>query len=222
MYSSRSRRLYLTCKQDSSLTRCIRLSNDFPYAIVTTLHFIETGNYVCDPQAFARFPLLTTLDFHIHAYLVSSKYDIPELQECALKAYLSIAEYEMQLGFMELSGSRLSGVQDSVSGFSVVPPAEGHVDGKTITTSIDRFLNSLVLLWKKTSNRYDIMRKAVLELIKRNLNKLLRFPFFVTLLEAMVAFGDDVVASLRDDGFEVKAFQIPVGGKQSHAVWFGM
>ena len=186
------------------------------------LHFIETGNYMCDPQAFVKFPLLTTLDFHIHAYLVGSKYDIPELQECALNSYLGIAEYEMQLGFMTLPDNQLSDVQVSLPEFPAVTTAKGYVDEKPILTSIDRFLNSLVLLWKKTNSRYDIMRKAVLELIKRNLNKLLRFPFFVTLLEAMVAFGDDVVASLRDDGFEVKAFQTPVGGRQSHAVWFGM
>ena len=140
----------------------------------------------------------------------------------AFDLFDSIAEHEMQLGFMKSPGSQLSDTQVPIPGFPVATPAGGHVDGKLITTSMDRFLNSLVLLWKKTNNRYDVMRKAVLELIKRNLNKLLRFPFFGTLLEAMVAFGDDVVASLRDDGFEVKAFQIPVGGGQSHAVWFGM
>jgi hypothetical protein len=185
------------------------------------IHFIETGNYMCDPEAFAKHPLLTTLDFHIHAYLIGSKYDISGFRDHAINAYLSIAEHEMKLGFMALSGGRLSDIEVPVPGFPILSAA-GHIDGEPMTMPIDRFLNSVVLLWKNTHSRYDIMRKAVLELIKRDLNKLLRLPFFVTLMTEMVGFGDDVVMSLSDDGFEVKAFQIPVGGRQRHAMWFGV
>lgn len=87
---------------------------------------------------------------------------------------------------------------------------------------MNRFLHSLVLLWKNTQSRYDVMRTAVLELIKRDLSKLLRVPFFITLTMELVGFGDDVLASLGDDGFEVKAFQVPVGGRQTHTMRFGV
>lgn len=186
------------------------------------LHFAETGHYVFDQQAFTKFPLLTTLDFHIHMYLVGSKYGIVALRDCAINAYLSIAEYELELGFLVLSSSCLPDIQIAPPGFPVMTPVSGHVGGGSVITPIDRFLNSLVLLWKNTESRCSAMRKAVLEPIKRDLNKLLRVPFFLTLLQEMVAFGDDLAASLGDDGLEVQAFHVPVGGRQSQTIWFGV
>lgn len=201
---------------------CIRLRNDFPYAITVMLHFIETSHYVFDQQAFAKFPLLTTLDFHIHIYLVGSKYGISALQDCAMNAYLSTAEHEINSGLFALAGGQLSNIQVAVPGFSVMAPTAGHDDGELTMMPIDRFLNSLVLLWKNTQSRYDAMRKAVLELIKHDLNRLLRVPFFVTLMQEMAGFGHDVVASLGDDGLEVKAFQIHAGARQDQTIRFGV
>ena len=183
------------------------------------LYFIENGNYMCNPQAHAEFPLLTTLDYHVHAYLVGSKYGILALQDYAINAYIAIAEHKMKLGFTAPPGGQVSDSQELVPGFSAMPLTEGQVGGELLTVPTDHFLNSLVLLWKSTSTRYDPFRKAVLELTKRELNKLLRIPFFVTLMQEMVGFGDDVVASLGDDGFEVKAFQILVRGR-SRMIWF--
>lgn len=211
----------LTMYQDPDLRRCIRLRDDFPYAISTMLYFIETGNYECNPHAYTAFPLLTPLDYHIHAYLVSSKYGVVALQERALIAYIDNAAQEMKLGFMMLQSGQASDAQKVAPGYSAIPLTGGRVGGELLTMPIDRFLNSLVLLWKNTPSRYDPLRKAVLKLIKRDLNKFLRVPFFVTLMQEMVGFGDDVVASLGDDGFEVKAFQVSIGGR-SQAIRFGV
>ncbi|KAJ4317312.1 hypothetical protein N0V94_004997 [Neodidymelliopsis sp. IMI 364377] len=205
-----------------SYTRCVRLRNDFPYAITSMLHFIETGSYVCDPQAFARYPLLTTLDFHVHAYLVASKYDIAELQDHAIDAYLSIAGHELEQGFMTLSSRQASTVHFPVPDFPIMLHTDGHTDEEPPPTPIDRFLNSLVLLWKNTSTRYDKMRIAVLEVIKRDLNNLLQVPFFLTLMTETVSFGDDVVSSLNEDGFEVHAFQGRISRLQNCGIWFGV
>lgn len=187
----------------------------------TMLYFIETGNYECNPHAYTAFPLLTPLDYHIHAYLVSSKYGVVALQERALIAYIDNAAQEMKLGFMMLQSGQASDAQKVAPGYSAIPLTGGRVGGELLTMPIDRFLNSLVLLWKNTPSRYDPLRKAVLKLIKRDLNKFLRVPFFVTLMQEMVGFGDDVVASLGDDGFEVKAFQVSIGGR-SQAIRFGV
>lgn len=207
--------------QDPSLTRCIRLRDDFPYAITTMLHFIETSDYMYDPRAFENYPLLTTLDYQVHTYLVANKYDIPALQDCTINAYLAIAENEMKLGLMALSSIWPSDIQFDVPELPTMSPTDKHIDGEPMTTPIDRFLNSLVLLWKNTHTPYDPMRRAVLELIKCELSKLLRVPFFVTLMTEMVGFGDDVVASLENDGLEVKAFQNLAGARQRNAIRFG-
>lgn len=137
-----------------------------------------------------------------------------------MNAYLGIAEHEIKLGFLTTSSAQLSDAQIHVPGFPVILPADEAADGENTVTSIDRFLNSLVLLWRNTQPRFDALRKAVLELIKRNLNKLLRVPFFVTVMQEVVGFGDDVVASLGDDGFEVKAFQVPQGARVNQTVRF--
>lgn len=184
------------------------------------LHFIETGNYLCDPQAFVEYPLLTTLDFHVHAYLVGSKYGIPTFRHCAIDNYLSVAEHEINLGSMAHSSGCLSNIQVPLPGFPDISPADGHVDGEPLMLPIDRFLNSIVLLWKNTQSRYDALRAVVLELIKRDMSRLLRVPFFVTLMMELEGLGDDIVASLGDDGFEVKAFPVPVGGRRTNTITF--
>ncbi len=186
------------------------------------LYFIETGQYVFDERAFVKHPLLTTLDFHIHAYLVSSKYDIPALQNCAMSAYLSIAEHEMNLGFLLLSSGQLRDVQVAAPGFPVSAPVDGLIGCNTTITPLDRFLNSLVLLWKNTQSSFDAMRHATLELIKRDLNKFLRVPFFVTLMQEVVGFGDDLVASLEDDGLSAGAFQVAMYGRQDRTIRFSV
>lgn len=190
------------------------------------LHFVETGAYVFDRRAFTAYPLLTALDLHIHAYLASIKYGITALRDCVIEAYLETAEQEMTMGLMMLTGnqitySQLSGLHVSWLGFPVVAPADEHCESETSITPMDRFLNSLVLLWKNTRSRHDEMRRVVLALIKRDLNKLLRVPLFVAMMQEVVGFGDDVVASLEGDGLGVRAFQVAAGWKRVPSIFFG-
>lgn len=186
------------------------------------LHFLETGQYVFDQRAFERFPLLTTLDYHIHVYLVSEKYGIASLRDCVTATYPSIAGCELDLGFLVLGDAQAADAQVTAPGFPVFAPAETGVGTGTVITPIDRFLNSVVLLWRNTRSRDDALRGAVLELIKRDFLKLLRVPFFVTLVREMVGFGEDVVASLGDDGLGIDAVKIAVNAGCGHAVRFGM
>lgn len=183
-------------------------------------HFFETGAYVLDQRAFAAYPLLTTLDFHIHTYLVGNKYGFAAFRDHAINAYFAIAEHELNLGFLTSYNGQLPDIQIALPGFPVMPPLEAEATGETKITPTDRFLNSIVLLWSNTQSRYDALRKAVLELIKRNLSKLLRISFFVTLLQGIVGFGDDVVASLGDDGFKVEKFRVPQGTRFNQTVRF--
>ena len=190
------------------------------------LYFVETGSYVFDPRAFTAYPLLTALDLHIHAYLVSTKYGITALRDRVIETYLETADQEMTMGLMMLTGnqlthSQLSDLRVSWRGFPVVTPADEHCESETPITPMDRFLNSLVLLWKNTRSRHDEMRQVVLALIKRDLNKLLRVPLFVAMMQEVVGFGDDVVASLGGDGLGVRAFQVAAGPKRVQSIFFG-
>lgn len=145
------------------------------------------------------------------------------MRDCAIDAYLSIAERELDLGFLLISGGeQYSDLQVAAPGFPVLAHAETNEGGGKVVTPLDRFLNSLVLLWRNTDAQIDALRKATLELVKRELNKLLRVPFFVTLMQELVGFGDSVVASLEGDGFEVRACQLAVGERRAHTVRFGM
>ena len=173
-----------------------------------------------DQRAYAAYPLLTALDFHVHTYLAGTKYGLVAFQDYAINAYVSIAEHELQLGFLVTSRDQLADAQIGMPGFPVMSPPDAQADVEATITPIDRFLNSLVLLWRNTQSRLDPLRKGALELIKRNFGKLLRVPLFVTLLQEVVGFGDDVVASLADDGFEVKAFQVLPGARVNQTIRF--
>jgi hypothetical protein len=66
------------------------------------------------------------------------------------------------------------------------------------------------------------MRQVVLALIKRDLNKLLRIPLFVAMMQEVVGFGDDVVTSLEGDGLGVRASQVAAGRKRAQSIFFGL
>lgn len=183
-------------------------------------HFIETGYYMFDQRAFAAYPLLTALDFHVHTYLAGSKYGLLAFRDHAINGYVGIAEHELRSGFLAAFSDQPSDVQIAMAGFPVVTPLDEQAGGETVISPIDRFLNSLILLWRNTQSRLDSLRKAVLELIKRHFGKLLREPFFITLLQEIVGLGDDILASLGDDGFDVKAFQVPRGARVNQTIRF--
>jgi hypothetical protein len=72
-------------------TRIIRLRHDFPWAVYAMLDFLKNGCYYLYPLLQKQYPRITMLDFHVHAYIIADKYDIPALSDCAAKSYLRMA-----------------------------------------------------------------------------------------------------------------------------------
>jgi hypothetical protein len=67
----------------------------------------------------------------------------------------------------------------------------------------------------------DALRQGVLELLKPNINQLMRLKFFQVLMMDMVDFGGDLVHSLTEDGFDIQAFHTEGGLQQKIRVKFG-
>lgn len=214
-------------------TRCIRLRNDFPYAIVAMLQFIETSNYLFDTNMLIQYPHITLLDLHIHAYLVGAKYEVPRLCEHAGAEYINIAQMILSMGVTADRNSFETQFSTDAMSITTAPstinssapsstyPAPRDPNDNAPAAVMDRFLDSLVLLWKNTPSRHDALREAVLELIKPELHQLMRLGFFVTMMMELVSFGDDIVQSLEEDGFDVKAVPVPVGMRRRWVIRFG-
>jgi hypothetical protein len=176
--------------------RVVRLCNDFPHAIKTMLQFINTGTYTLSPAMKAEHPNITMLDLHVHAYVVGVKYDIPHLYEYAMGQYITLAQMclSMQTEITSASGQTSTFALDAAR------------------IILGQFIDSLALVWRNTSGRGDELRDAVLELIKSDINRLLRTPAFAALMMGLEDFGADILGSLRDDGLKVAAFVAHRGG----------
>ncbi|KAF1941361.1 hypothetical protein EJ02DRAFT_423075 [Clathrospora elynae] len=211
-------------------TRCIRLRDDFPYAITALVHFIEMGIYVFNPQMRVQYPNITLLDLHIHAYIVGSKYELPRLCEHAISEYINVCEMILSMGITPDPIDSNSNALVPMYGFSndatdpATQPTFSSAPDPTanaVSNIFNTFLDSLVLLWRNTHHRNDPLRQAVLELIKPELNKFMKVRFFTTLMMEMVGFGDDVMHSLAEDGFDIKAVPVPAQLKRRWGVRFG-
>jgi hypothetical protein len=189
-------------------THCIRLRDDFPYAVLAMLQFIARGIYIFEQNMIADYPHITLLDLHLHAYNMGLKYDVPMLRERAITQYTNLAGSILN---MRLHQEPIFVLPDDPMWAVGGPP---HASGALAVVSslrdplaaqyLNNFLDSLVLLWKNTPDRYDAMREAVLELIKPKLTILLRDQFFVSLMSGIIDFGSDIVESLEEDGFDVR------------------
>jgi hypothetical protein len=217
-----------TAEKDGQ-TPCIRLRDDFPYAIAAMIQFVEDGIYIFNPDMRAQYPNITLLDLHVHAYVVGAKYDLPALCEHAVDEYVNVAGMVMSMGIppdmSPSSNNSSTPVSAQNSNFPNNMPtglddASKDPSINPATAVFNSFLDSLTLIWRNTPNRDDALRQAVLELIKPEINTLMRLSFFQTLMQDMVGFCDDIMYSLEDDGFDVLAF--PVQGKgQATGVRFG-
>jgi hypothetical protein len=165
------------------------------------IEFIDTGSYTFQPTMKIEFPTTTMLDLHIHGYLAGTKYDIPALAALALTHYVNFADMVLQMDV----GSVLA-EDPNVMGID-----REHVPLTAGTAIMKSFLESLAFLWKSTPNRFDALRAEVLELLKLYLNRLLRMPFFVMLMQEVVDFGNDLTESLDEDGVEVKTYHTTKG-----------
>jgi hypothetical protein len=199
------------------------------------IQFIADGIYIFNPNMRLEYPNSTLLDLHIHAYLVGSKYEVPKLCAHAIDEYINIGEMTLSMGITPDDNPTTSAGDTNIAlipakdvstnntnNTAVEPTYAAYKDSNTSAASavLDSFLDSLVLLWRNTPNRDDAMRQAVLELLKSDLHQLMQLKFFQTLLMEMVAFGDDMMHSLADDGFDVKAFPVR-GHLQRSGVRFG-
>ncbi|XP_014556519.1 hypothetical protein COCVIDRAFT_26740 [Bipolaris victoriae FI3] len=198
MLSSRFFASILTGTYAPGHTRCLRLRNDFPGAIAVMIHFLEYGMYALDPATRTQYPNLTLFDLHIHAYVVGAKYDVRRLCDYAIDQYVDIAR-------------RILGT----SGAYV------HQITGLVSPGVNSFLDSLVLIWRNTLYSEDVLRQAALELVKAKIHRLLRVRFFQTLLWELGGFGNDVVASLQEDGFDVKVLPLRAGMQEKAGVSFG-
>jgi hypothetical protein len=160
------------------------------------VEFIDTGSYTFQPGMRVAFPTTTMLDLHIHAYLVGTKYDIPNLADLALTQYVILGDMCLQMDV----GSVLAEDTNVTALDPIHPPRSAG------TAIVKSFLESLAFLWHNTPNRFDPLRAEVLELLKRYLNRLLRMPFFATLMHEVVDFANDLAESLVEDGLEVSTY----------------
>jgi hypothetical protein len=96
-----------------------------------------------------------------------------------------------------------------------------HPDTSPVSSVLNSFLDSLVLIWRNTLDRTDMLRQAVLELLKPHISQLMRLKFFQTLLMNMVDFGDNLLHSLAEDGFDIQTFPVPIEMRQKIRVKFG-
>jgi hypothetical protein len=184
--------------QPHTQIRILRLRADFPYAIRAMIEYIDTGNYTPSPFMCTHYPTVTVLDLHIHAYVVGAKYEVPLLCELAIEHYIHLSDMCLQ---MNVDATVMHNSDMNV--MALDPQRPGPASGPAIVKS---FLDSLALLWRWTPDRFDALRDAVLELIKHYLTRLLRMPFFTTLMRELEGFGTDVVESLGEDGLEVKTY----------------
>jgi hypothetical protein len=185
------------------------------------IQFVEDGIYVFNQDMREQYPNITLLDLHVHAYVVGAKYDLPALCEHAVDEYVNVAGMVMSMGIppdMSPSSNDSSNFPSNMP--TGLDEASKDPSINPATAVFNSFLDSLTLIWRNTPNRDDALRQAVLELIKPEINTLMRLSFFQTLMQDMVGFCDDIMYSLEDDGFDVLAF--PVQGKvQGTGVRFG-
>lgn len=204
-------KLQLIRLQQEGHTRCIRLRDDFPYAIAAMVQFIENDIYAFDPNMRTQYPHITLLDLHIHAYIVGAKYSVHRLCDHAIDEYLNIGRMILSMGIRVRDTDTMDFPADHSPHANTNSP---------VSSVVNSFLDSLVLIWRNTSHRDDALRDAVLELLKPQLPQLMHLKFFQTLMMEMPGFGDDVVQSLAEDGFDVKAYPVLPGFRKKGTVWF--
>ncbi|KAF1916034.1 hypothetical protein BDU57DRAFT_213434 [Ampelomyces quisqualis] len=165
------------------------------------LTFIDRGTYTVQPRMRAEYPTATMLDLHIHAYLAGTKYAVPELANYARKEYVALGDMSLQTVFdNNLDVSR-----------DVMALDPFRPDRAAGTAIVKAFLESLAMLWRNTPNRGDQLRAHVVELLKHHLTRLVKVPFFGTLMREVPDLGRDIEDALGDDGLAVVTFCVNEG-----------
>jgi hypothetical protein len=195
-------------------TCCIRVRDDFPYAIAAMICYIKDGIYTFNPNMRLEYANVTLLDLHVHAYIVGNKYDVAKLCDHAIGEYINVATMVLSMGITP--GEDPTDFSDHT-----VNGDHKHPDASPVSSVLNAFLDSLVLTWRNTLDVTDMLRQAVLELLKPHINQLMCLKFFQVLMMEMVGFGDDLMHSLAEDGFDIQAFPVAGGLQQKIRVKFG-
>lgn len=151
-----------------------------------------------------RFPTTNVLDLHIHAYLAGSRYGMPQLASHALMQYIALGKMCLRMPFDLLLPSNGTNDEDLMQLDSLFPPPHA---GNAIVRA---WLESVAMLWNKTVDRDDEMRRDVLEVVKHYLSKLVKVPLFGMLMREVEGFARDVEESLLEDGVEMRTYWVPV------------
>ncbi|KAI4947389.1 hypothetical protein J4E91_006742 [Alternaria rosae] len=200
---------YLLCQ-----IRCIRVRDDFPYAIAAMIQYIQDGIYVFNPNMRLEYENITLLDLHVHAYVVGNKYDVAKLCNHAIGEYINIVGMVLSMGLP-------SGEDPTDFSHNSAEVDHKHPDADPVSSVLNSFLDSLVLVWRNTIDGNDMLRQAVLELLKPDINQLMRLKFFQKLMLDLTGFGGDLVDSLAEDGFDVQAWSAMGNVRQRARVKFG-
>lgn len=172
------------------------------------LTFIDKGFYSFHAETRLRFPLISKLDYHIHAYLAGAKYQVPALCSLAIKMYTTTAQMALDDVFAVTTTTTTTATSTSTPPpLSTQHTAPHHPLDRSPAAELDRFLDSLVLVWRNTPDRSDAMRCAALGVVKHFLSRLVRVKFFCTLMLQLEGFGVDVVHAVGEDGVEVRVFR---------------
>jgi hypothetical protein len=166
------------------------------------LGFVVDGQYSIDFETGLHNEHMTTMDLHIHAYLVADKYLMPSLADRAVVLFISDAADILSKELCSDLPRMSTGPVNQWARHITVAP---HKVDESPSAQVDRFLDSVVLLWKLT-DRNDKFRKAVLEVIKPCLPKLMRLRMFGAMLAELTGFCTDLSKSLEDDGIIVDAY----------------
>lgn len=177
------------------------------------IQYMQEGNYTFNSNMRLEYANITLLDLHVHAYVVGKKYDVTKLCDHAIGEYLNIAGMVLSIGVPPGEDPT------DFSNFTVNGDHKGP-DASPATSVLNSFLDSLVLIWRNTLDSDDALRQGVLELLKPNINQLMRLKFFQVLMMDMVDFGGDLVHSLTEDGFDIQAFHTEGGLQQKIRVKF--
>lgn len=178
------------------------------------IQYIQDGIYIFNPNMRLEYENITLLDLHVHAYVVGNKYDVAKLCNHAIGEYINIVGMVLSMGLPSSEDPT-----DFSHNFAEVD--HKHPDADPVSSVLNSFLDSLVLVWRNTIDGNDMLRQAVLELLKPDINQLMRLKFFQTLMLDLTGFGGDLVDSLAEDGFDVQAWPAMGGVRQRARVKFG-
>lgn len=151
-----------------------------------------------------RFPTTNMLDLHIHAYLAGSRYGMPQLARLALTQYIALGKMCLRMPFDLALPHDDTHHEDLMHLDPLFPPPHA---GNAIVRA---WLESVAMLWNKTVDREDNMRREVLEVVKHHLTKLVKVPLFDLLMSEVEDFARDMEESLLDDGVEMRTYWVPV------------